>query len=137
MIEFNDDTGEAIVDLSGPPSISLVDSIKRIVTQHPEIARDRVLSNAEAIEALRVAIEGAVSSWRSNQHGQDIFIRCPNRSMLAEAVARTDPAQQRSPSFPWALQTGPIDRSNSDLACKLFPTKERAPLTDQQKSVFL
>lgn len=136
VIEFNDDTGEAIADLSGPPSISLVDSIKRIVTQHPEIARDRVLNNPEATEALRVAIEGAVSSWRSNQHGQDIFTRRPNRGMLAEAVARTDPAQRRSPSFPWAPQTGPMNRSNSDLARKLFPTKERAPLTDEQKSVF-
>jgi hypothetical protein len=136
VIEFNDDTGEAIVDLSGPPSISLVDSIKRIVTQHPEIARDRLLNNPEAIEALRVAIEGAVSSWRSNQHGQDIFTRRPNRGMLAEAVARTDSAQRRRPSFPWTSHTGPVDRSNSDLARKLFPTKERAPLTDQQKSVF-
>jgi hypothetical protein len=98
VVEFN--TEEAIVDLSGPPSISLVDSIQRIVTQHPEVARDRVLNNPEAIEALRLVIEGAVSGWRMKQHRQAIFSGRPNRGMLADAVAKPQFAQRRSAALP-------------------------------------
>jgi hypothetical protein len=137
VTEFNDETGEAIAGLTGPASISLADSIQRIVTQHPEVARDRVLNNPEAIESLRLVIEKAVSDWRSNQQAQDIFGRCSNRGMLAEAVARAEVAQQRSSSVPQTSPTTPNDHLTSNLARSMFSkTEEQTPVTNRQEGVF-
>lgn len=133
VVRFNTSTP---ADLPGPPKISLVDSLQHVVLQHPEVAHDRKLNTLEAIETLRVAVKEAVRSWKVERHGQAISGSEANRGMLAEAVARTDFAQRRSSSFPWASQTGPTDRPNSDLARKLFPTEERTSFTDQQRNAF-
>lgn len=133
MVGFNT---SAPVNLPGPPSISLVDSLKRVALQHPEVAHDRKLNTPEAIETLREAMEEAVQSWKAKRHEQSVSGGRNNRGMLAAALARTDVAQQRSSSMPRTLPTVPKDHLTSDLARKLFPSEEQTPVTDQRRGTF-
>lgn len=58
VVEFNKAAPEG---LSSPPTISLADSLQRIVVQHPEVAHNRALNNPEAIEALHKLMNGVVA----------------------------------------------------------------------------
>jgi hypothetical protein len=98
----------ALDDLPGSPRISLVDSLQRVVVQHPEVAQDRALNNPGAIETLRVMVEEVVARWAAKQHEQAIFDKRPNGGMLAEAVARSDLARFRSASRSIASCAGPV-----------------------------
>lgn len=117
----------APVDPPSPPRISLVDSLQRVILQHPEVTHDRTLNTPEAIETLRVLMEEAVQSWRTKRCGQSIFNGEPNRSMLVHALARTELAPQRRGSLPWVPHIVHKDHSKPalNLADSLFPTAKR------------